>query len=101
MTVIYTPRHKTPETYTKIKKDVVDKAIEVGTMKGYTPLNYDYEKGVVVLESSFLDRKYRMTVTCVVTPNGELVAHIYAPLESPGGQTAITDMHDALLNLYK
>ena len=98
--VSYTPQNLNPEIVSKIKKDVVDKTIEVGTKLGYTPLEEDYNRGYVKLQKrwgpgGFAPVTWTIIVSC--TSQGKsVIAHIYTPDDSP----FVKDFHENLMSLY-
>ena len=91
----FVPKEPSPEMFAKIKKDVVDATLKLGTKLGYVPLNYDYEKGSVSLEKPYLDIRWKVDVTTMVT--------IYSPGAGkyPTGTGPDLDtFHKTLMNLY-
>jgi len=97
--VEFTPKSPSPEIFAKIKKDIVDKAIETGNRLGYAVMDYDYEKGSVNMNRKFISSNWTVNITTVVQ-NGVATANIYAPSETVGSGPDLDTFHQALMKLY-
>lgn len=98
--VSYTQEDLTPEISSKIRRDVVDKTIEVGTNIGYTPLDQDYNRGYVKLQrrwgpGGFAPVTWTIVVSCSSQGNS-VIAHIYTPDDAPD----VKRFHEKLMSLY-